>query len=407
MTIYRSPSRTLGSTSAHRALGQQEKTQTVAQVLVERIIATYSREQAAKDGIYFWPEPLPTPVATLLPDPLVLFRPPAANMPVLTLDATRSVVEEQQERISVLQMTQHDAVTLRNQDCFLNMVLSRGRDKSPDGPMRFPLGLADIPDEQKRDIFCVDLHGSAGALTGGPLLIAGAQNSGKATALQTMLLWLITRYTPQQLRCVIIDPNHDLDFMQDLPYVRDTDGTLLWTDGNTDELLTQMAERITQMLARRRDAFPNQRWDDATLSQLRAQGVVIPSLLLIISHYHSFAERFKAMETLKKLVLTVNEARATGAYIVLTSAEVSSRYFPPDLMGKMGTKIGLFLNEQQRYDLLGRTPSALEPIPGRGFALTRDRSLREVQIALPVAGALESTRYEAYKKELERLSAIK
>ena len=76
-------------------------------------------------------------------------------------------------------------------------------------------------------------------------------------------------------------------------------------------------------------------------------------------------------------------------------------------MGKMGTKIGLFLNEQQRYDLLGRTPSALEPIPGRGFVLTRDRSLREVQIALPVAGVVESTRYEAYKKELERLSAIK
>src|SRR5579872_4350658 len=119
MTIYRSPSRTLGSTSAHRALGQQEKTQTVAQVLVERILATYSREQAAKDGIYFWPEPLPTPVATLLPDPLVLFRPLATNTSALTPDAARSVVEEQQERISVLQMTQHDAVTLRNQDCFL------------------------------------------------------------------------------------------------------------------------------------------------------------------------------------------------------------------------------------------------------------------------------------------------
>ncbi len=406
MTIYRTPSRTLGSTSAHRALGQQEKTQTVAQVLVERIIATYSREQAARDGIYFWPDPLPTPVATLLPDPLVLFRPPSAPI-TSSQDATRSVVEEQHERISVLQMTLHDTATLRDDGSFLNRILSRGRDRTPDGPMRFPLGLVDIPDEQKRDIFCVDLHGSAGALSGGPLLIAGAQNSGKATALQTMLLWLMTRYTPQQLRCIIIDPNHDLDFLQDLPYVRDADGSPLWTDGNTDELLAQLAERVTAMLTRRRDAFPGQRWDDATLAQLRARGIVIPSLLLIISHYHSFAERLNAMNILKKLVLSVNEARATGAYLVLTSSEVASRYFPPDLMGKMGTKIGLFLNEQQRYDLLGRTPIALEPIPGRGLVLTRDRSLREVQIALPVAGAIESERYEAYKKELEWLSTLK
>src|SRR5205823_5993857 len=109
--------------------------------------------------------------------------------------------------------------------------------------------------------------------------------------------------------------------------------------------------------------YPHQRWNEHTITELRARGAEIPLLLLIISHYHSFAERFKAMETLKKLVLTIAETRALGAYVIITSAEVSSRYFPPDLMGKMGTKLGLFLNEQQRYDLLGRVPGALEPIP--------------------------------------------
>lgn len=407
MSIYRSPSRTLGSTASHRAVSSQEKTQNVEQALVERIISAYSREEAAKDGIYFWPEPLPTPVATLLPDPLVLFRPPVSNTPALPPNAARSIVEEQQERISVLQMTLYDAVTVRSQENFLNRVLSRGRDKAPDGPMRFPLGLVDIPDEQKRDIFTVDLHGSAGALTGGPLLIAGAQNSGKATALQTLLLWLVARYTPRQLRCAIIDPNNDLDFMQDLPYTLDSDGNTLYTDGSTDELLTQIAERITGIIARRKEAFPGQRWDDQALMHLRSRGVELPALLLIISHYHSFSERFKAMETLKKLVLSAMEARTLGIYVVITSAEVGSRYVPPDLMGKMGAKIGLFLTDQQRYDLLGRTPGALEPIPGRGFVLTRDRSLREIQIALPVAGATEAARYKAFKKDLLWLATQK
>jgi hypothetical protein len=405
MSTHRSTSTTLGaSASSYIGVGGLHKTPTVAQVIIERIAAVYSRENAARDGIYFWPEPLPTPVATLLPDPLVLFQPPSAGVTAAPTGAARPLAEGEHGRIAVLPITSREAVAFRNKECFLNAILSRGQDKSPDGPMRFPLGLVDIPDEQKREIFCVDLHGSVSALTGGPLLIAGAQNSGKATALQAMLLWLAARYTPQQLRCAVIDPNHDLDFFQDLPYVHDSDGHTLWTDGNTDEQLVQFLERLTSVLMQRRESYPGQRWDENTLMRLRSRGAEIPLLLVIISHYHSFAERFKAMETLKKLVQTIAEARSLGAYAVITSAEVSSRYFPPDLMGKMGTKIGLFLNEQQRYDLFGRTPGAPEPIPGRGLVLTRDRRMHEVQIALPMPGDTESVRYDALKHEVAWLA---
>src|SRR5207248_10978366 len=142
--------------------------------------------------IDLWPDPLPTPVSTLLPDPLILFQ-ASSNAATMT-SPSRSLVEEQHERIAVIPTTLREAVLLRSKEFFLNAVLSQGRDKTADGPMRFPLGLVDIPEEQKRALFCVDLHGAAGALTGGPLLIAGAQNSGKATALQTILLWLLTRY---------------------------------------------------------------------------------------------------------------------------------------------------------------------------------------------------------------------
>ena len=405
MSAHRSLSTALGaSASSDIGVGGIQKMPTVAQVIIERIAAAYSRENAAQDGIYFWPDPLPTPVATLLPDPLVLFRPTTESMVASPSGITRSITEAQHERIAVLPMTFREAVAFRNKEYFLNAVLSRGNDKSPDGPMRFPLGLIDIPDEQKRAIFCVDLHGSVSALTGGPLLIAGAQNSGKATALQAILLWLVARCTPQQLRCAIIDPNHDLDFFQDLPYVHDSDGDILWTDGNTDEQLAQFLERLTRILMRRRESYPGERWDENTIMRLRSRSAEIPLLLVIISHYHSFAERFKAMETLKKLVLTVAEARALGAYAIITSAEVSSKYFPPDLMGKMGTKIGLFLNEQQRYDLFGRTPGAPEPIPGRGLVLTRDRSMHEIQIALPMPGDTESVRYDALKHEIAWLA---
>jgi len=390
------PSTPGSSTLGHSAGDGQYKTPTVAQVIVERINATYSREKAAQDGIYFWPDPLPTPGASFVPDPLVLFRSTSSST---TQGTSQSLRDEQQERIAVLPITIREAARLRDRDCVLNAILSNGQNKSPDGLMQLPLGLVDIPAEQKRDVFCVDLHGSTGALTGGPLFIAGAQNSGKATALQTMLLWLMARYTPSQLRCAVVDPNRDLEFLQNLPYTRATDGSLLWTDGETDEQLTQMAESCMRMLTQRRESYPNQRWEENTLVQLRSRGAELPFLLLIISNYHSFVERFKAVDALKKLALAFVEARALGAYIIVTSAEVSSRFFPADLMGKMGTKIALFLNEQQRYDLVGRSPAS-EPIAGRGLMLTRDRRMHEVQLALPIAGEDESIRYEALKQEI-------
>ena len=409
MSIHnKSQSTTTGSftsTSGLRAVDGhgQYKAPTVAQVLIEHITSKYSREKAAQNGIYFWPDPLPVPGASFVPDPLVLFRPTDSGA-AFAQGSSQPLTNNQQEHISVIPVTLREAALLRNKEFFLNAILSNGRDRSPDGLMRFPLGLIDIPSEQKRDIFCVDLHGSVSALKGGPLFIAGAQNSGKAAALQTILLWLIMRYTPAHLRLAIIDPNHDLDFFQDLPYLRTNEGDTLWTDGDNDEQLVQMTERCLRILAQRRESFPYQRWEENTIMQLRSRGAELPLLLLIISNYHSFVERFKATDTLKRLVLTLIEARALGAYVIVTSAEVTSKYFPADLMGKMGTKIGLFLNEQQRYDLLGRSP-ALEPIPGRGLVVTRDRLMYEVQLALPVAGDTESIRNETLKREIAWLGS--
>lgn len=404
----KSQSTTLGSftsTSALRAVDGhgQQKAPTVAQVLIEQITSVYSREKAAQEGIYFWPDPLPAPGASVIPDPLVLFRPVESGAG-FAQGGTQPLLDNQHERISVIPATLRDVAQFRNKEIFLNPILSKGRDKSPDGLMRFPLGLIDIPSEQKRDTFCADLHGSVSALTGGPLFIAGIQNSGKASALQTILLWLITRYTPTQLRLAIIDPNHDLDFFRDLPYVRTAEGDPLWTDGDSDEQIAQIAERCTRLLTQRRESYPYQRWEENTIMQLRARGADLPVLLLVISNYHSFVDRYKATDELKKLVLTMIGARALGAYVIVTSAEVSSKYFPSDLMGKMGTKIGLFLNEQQRYDLLGRSP-ALELIPGRGLVVTRDRHMYEVQLALPVAGDTESIRNETLKREIAWLGS--
>lgn len=365
---------------------------TLAEMIVAKISATYSQEDAKKDGILFWPEPLPTPAQGQSPDPLTLFCTDDdydAAFEIADASLEHGHEGAGQKRIAVVPLSVYEAAVMR------------GKNSRPS--MQIPLGLIDKPEKQQREPFLVDLHGSSGALSGGPLLIAGAQHSGKATALETMLFWLTTRFTPQQFRCAIIDPLQELDFFADLPHMQLSNGSSLWTDGSSDEKITKLADQIIAIITKRREDPSVPRWNERTLSELWEKDVEIPQILLIISHYHSFADRMIAAAALKKLALNAMEARAQGVYLVVTSAEIGTRYLPADLMGKFSTKVGLYLNEQQRFDLFGRVPVVPEPLPGRGLAITPDRQVHQVQLALPSAGVIESQRHENLKQQLSWL----
>jgi hypothetical protein len=188
-----------------------------------------------------------------------------------------------------------------------------------------------------------------------------------------------------------------------MPHCQTNDGQSLWTDGSTDESIKQLVEVVNGLLAQRREHPHIRRWDNDTLGRLWDENIEMPQLLLVMSNFHTFAERPMASMPLKKLALAMMESRTHGAYLAITAAEIGARYIPTDLMTKFSTRIGLFLNEQQRMELFGRTAIVPEPIPGRGLALTPDRSIHQVQIALATAGATENERREILKQELARL----
>ncbi len=348
------------------------------QGVIERINATYSREDARSDEIVYWPAALPLPHALNAPDPLVLFLP---NQPANGLH------RQTDERRSVIPMTMHE-------------ILERRSREQLKPSMQMPLGLLDKPELLQCNPLLIDLHGNPG----GPLLIAGAQHSGKATALQTLLFWLTSRFLPEQLRCAIIDPFHELDFFQELPHLRASDGTLMWTDGSSDEKLNQFIATFNKESTPRREGYPYQRWNETTLAQMWSQGLEVPQLLLIISNYHTFSERSSAAATLKKLALLTAEMRIMGLYLIVSSAEIDAQHLPAELLSAFATKIGLQLTKQQRFELFGPTALLPEAVPGRGLALFPDRALHQVQIALPLPGATEHQRYEALKAELQWLS---
>src|SRR5258708_15782751 len=110
------------STHSIRAMVRQ-KVLTVADGIVTRIKNVYTPENAQQDGIYYWPEPLPTP-ATLVPDPLVLFKTyltPGA--------ATPNGEDEQHQRIVLLPATAQAIMQERDRANFLSTLIA-GQDKS-------------------------------------------------------------------------------------------------------------------------------------------------------------------------------------------------------------------------------------------------------------------------------------
>mgnify|MGYP001687327712 FL=1 len=68
------------------------------------------------------------------------------------------------------------------------------------GPLRIPLGIVDLPLEQRRDVLQFDFSGANGhfAVVGGPL-------TGKSTTLRSVVMALSLVHTPQEVQFYIID----------------------------------------------------------------------------------------------------------------------------------------------------------------------------------------------------------
>ncbi|WP_342772567.1 FtsK/SpoIIIE domain-containing protein [Mycetocola tolaasinivorans] len=81
-------------------------------------------------------------------------------------------------------------------------------------PLTVPLGIVDVPLEQRRDTLTVDLSGAAGhlAIVGGPL-------SGKSTLARTLVAALSLRHTPLEVQFFVIDFGGSFSGMRDLPHI--------------------------------------------------------------------------------------------------------------------------------------------------------------------------------------------
>ncbi|WP_319943204.1 type VII secretion protein EccCa [Nocardia aurantia] len=82
------------------------------------------------------------------------------------------------------------------------------------GSLRVPWAIIDMPRQQRQDVWSVDLSGA-----GGHVAVVGGPQSGKSTALQSLMMAAALTHTPEQIQFYCLDFSGGLSGIRNLPHV--------------------------------------------------------------------------------------------------------------------------------------------------------------------------------------------
>lgn len=222
------------------------------------------------------------------------------------------------------------------------------------------------------------------------MLVAGATNSGKSVFLRSLLLCLMARYAPADVRFLIIDPKRtDFSFFNGLPY-------LVGGSSITDpaEARDQLLELVRTEMPRRQHILAgrslkvkdfNQRYPDEALPPIVAMIDEYAQLISIMSK----RER-EAFE--RDLMSLAAVARSTGIHLILAtqrpSADVVTGTLTANLDARIAFKVASAVNSRIVIDQNGA-----ENLLGRGDMLFRRPSGEIVRVQAPFVDEVEIQEY--------------
>lgn len=242
------------------------------------------------------------------------------------------------------------------------------------GQLWMPLGVVDRPYDQRRDLLMVDLSGAQGnaAVVGGP-------QSGKSTALRTLVMSGAATHTPEQLQFYCLDfGGGTLTSLAKLPHVGAVAGRM-----DADAIRRTVAEVAGLLRAREQhfrdlgiESMRDFRQRKADLALRTPEEAARDPLskdnfgdvVLVIDGWGSIKSEFEALEpTLQSLAI---QGLSYGVHLAISA----SRWMEirPAVKDMLGTRIELRLGDPIDSDV-GRKAAELVPVgrPGRGINAQR------------------------------------
>ncbi|MBY4128569.1 type VII secretion protein EccCa [Rhodococcus fascians] len=242
----------------------------------------------------------------------------------------------------------------------------------PRTTLRAPIGIIDRPFDQRRDLLTVDLSGAAGHVA-----IVGAPQSGKSTALRSLILALAMTHSPAQIQFYCLDfGGGTLAGLAGLPHVGSVANRL-----DVDRVRRTVAE-VAGVVRQREKTFRDRGIDSmAEFRRRRATQPVDPvdrfgDVFLVVDGWPSIRSDFESLE--QSIATLATQGLAFGLHLVLTASRWAE--VRPATKDLIGTRLELRLGDPSDSDM-GRAKAASVPEgrPGRGMT----REGLHMSIALP------------------------
>ena len=242
------------------------------------------------------------------------------------------------------------------------------------GVLRVPLGTVDLPLEQRRETLVLDLSGAGGnfALVGGP-------QTGKSTALRTIVQALSLTYTPQEVQFYVMDfGGGTFAGFAGAPHVAGV------ATRDTEEVRTRMLAEIAAIMDDRERYFRAHGIDSMdTYRRGRLAGTYddgYGDVFLVIDGWGALRSEFDGLD--REVTTMMSRGLSLGVHLVISAARwMDIRAEAQDLFG---SRLELH-TANPKESIVNREGAARIPKgrPGRGI----DMAGHEMMIGLPRADA--------------------
>ncbi|WP_410211770.1 DNA translocase FtsK 4TM domain-containing protein [Aquirhabdus sp.] len=198
------------------------------------------------------------------------------------------------------------------------------------------------------------------------MLVAGTTGSGKSVAINAMLLSMLMKYTPAQLRLILIDPKQlELSNYNDIPHLltpvvtdmKDAASSLNWSVGEMErryKLLAYMKvrnleafnQKVTEAIERGEDLLdPLWKPEDSALQQRAPRLKTMPMIVVVADEFADMIMQVgkKAEELIQRLA---QKSRAAGIHLILATQRPSVDVITGLIKANIPTRAALRVNSK-------------------------------------------------------------
>jgi S-DNA-T family DNA segregation ATPase FtsK/SpoIIIE len=231
------------------------------------------------------------------------------------------------------------------------------------GKLQVPLGLIDVPAQQRRELLQANLSGAQGNVG-----IVGAPQSGKSTLVRTLITGLALTHSAQEVQFYCLDfGGGTLASLARLPHVGSVANRL------DRDRVTRTVLEMSNLLAMRENLFSINNIDSMTsFRRAKRSGSLkdqdpFGDVFLIIDGWYTVKQDFEELDA--RFSEIAARGLGFGIHLVVTATRWSE--MRPWLRDVLGTKLELRLGDPIDSEINSKLAATVPARPGRG--ITTDR----------------------------------